>query len=82
MIPEISNSDNLPTIYLPLILIIVFGLIKDYYVEFQIYKSDQEENLQKVQMLEKEKFIETQWGNLRVGNIVKVQIFLLLFLID
>lgn len=73
ILPAISNSDNMPTIYLPLILIVMVSMIKDFVEDLKRHSSDNEENKHKIQCLQKNKeFQDVFWEDLRVGNIIKV----------
>lgn len=44
MIDAITISDGYPTIYVPLITIVVITAAKDYYEDYKRKKSDREEN--------------------------------------
>lgn len=48
MIPEVSISSGVPTIYLPLSFIILISGAKDFYEDYKRRKSDNEENRQPV----------------------------------
>lgn len=73
LLPAISNSDNIPTIYLPLFVIIMISMVKDCFEDYKRHMSDQEENKRKVLCLStNEEFKEVFWEDLRVGHIVKI----------
>lgn len=72
-IPDISISNGLPAIYVPLIFVLIVSALKDFYEDFKRKKSDNEENNKTVLVYEGGKFKKTFWKNLRVGNIIKVK---------
>lgn len=51
MVPNITISDGLPTIYLPLVTIVILTAIKDFYEDYKRKKSDREENHSKCTVL-------------------------------
>ena len=72
--PLVSNSNNLPTLYLPLFVIIMISMIKDCFEDWKRHNSDKEENTHKVLCLQNNKeFSEVTWEDLRVGNIIKLK---------
>jgi phospholipid-transporting ATPase len=50
IIPAISISGGIPTIYLPLVIIVVITAMKDFYEDYKRKKSDTEENERKCQV--------------------------------
>ena len=44
MIPLISISDNVPTIFLPLAFILIITALKDAFEDYKRKRSDKEEN--------------------------------------
>jgi len=44
MIPQISISDGVPTIFMPLFVILLVTAAKDFYEDFKRRTSDNEEN--------------------------------------
>ncbi len=73
ILPAISNSENLPTIYMPLFVIIMISMIKDCFEDLKRHNSDSEENKRKVLCLQVNKeFKRVQWEELRVGNVIKL----------
>ena len=46
---------------------------KDLWEDIKRKKSDKEENTKKTLVLKGDKFVKTDWLNLRVGQIIKVQ---------
>ncbi|CAD8170934.1 unnamed protein product [Paramecium octaurelia] len=72
MVPEVSISSGIPTIYLPLGFIILVSGAKDFYEDYKRRKSDIEENKQQVTAFDGTSFVKIASYNLRVGHIVKV----------
>lgn len=73
ILPAISNSDNLPTIYLPLFVIVMISMIKDCFEDLKRHNSDKDENNRKVLCLQSDKeFRPVCWEELRVGNVIKI----------
>lgn len=81
LIPEITTSDCLPIIYIPLSFILLLTGIKDFLEDWKRHKSDSEENKLTVQKAVKNvnpendvtaSFINDLSQNLRVGDIIKI----------
>jgi phospholipid-transporting ATPase len=72
MVDEISTSGGIPVIFFPLSVILIVSGLKDLFEDLKRKRSDMEENNRKILVLEKEKFIQKTWRELRVGNIVKI----------
>ena len=71
--PDITNTDGKPLIYLPLGVIIMISMIKDFLEDHKRWKSDREENNKHVEVLNDLNIFETiRWRDLHIGNIVKV----------
>lgn len=71
--PDITNTDGKPLIYLPLGVIIMISMIKDFLEDHKRWKSDREENNKHVEVLNDLNSFETmRWRDLHIGNIVKV----------
>lgn len=51
LVTKISNSDGMPTIYLPLGFIVIVTAIKDFYEDYKRKISDNEENDSEVEIL-------------------------------
>ncbi|KRX09193.1 P-type ATPase, cytoplasmic domain N [Pseudocohnilembus persalinus] len=73
MVKEISISEGVPTIYLPLVTIVAITAAKDYYEDYKRKKSDREENQSRCTVLREGVFVSSQWQNLRVGDVVKIK---------
>lgn len=71
-IPYITISEGIPAIFLPLAFVLSVTAFKDYFEDRKRKKSDIEENMQPVTVLEKGVWKSTFWKMLRPGNIVKV----------
>ena len=71
--PDITNTDGKPLIYLPLGVIIMISMIKDFLEDHKRWKSDREENNKNVEVLnDLNNFEIIRWRDLHIGNIVKV----------
>eukprot|EP01015_Nassula_variabilis_P012067 TRINITY_DN19789_c0_g2_i2.p1 TRINITY_DN19789_c0_g2~~TRINITY_DN19789_c0_g2_i2.p1 ORF type:complete len:198 (+),score=26.10 TRINITY_DN19789_c0_g2_i2:44-595(+) len=59
----------------PLLLIVAVSALKDLFEDLKRYKSDREENMKEVLILNKEtqSFTYQNWQQLRVGDIVKIK---------
>lgn len=73
-VKSISISDGKPVQAAPLFGVVLVSMIKDAYEDMKRHKSDRGENEQKTLKLDKAtgKFEETNWENVRVGDICKV----------
>ena len=72
MIPSISQSNRMPTILVPLLMVVGLNGIKDYFEDYKRKKSDERENNSKTQLFQNNRFVESEWKNLSPGNIIKV----------
>lgn len=72
-IPYISISSGIPAIFLPLFFILVITAMKDLFEDYKRKKSDNEENARKVKVFDKGEFVDKEWRELRVGNIIEVK---------
>ncbi|KAL1915917.1 uncharacterized protein VTP21DRAFT_6305 [Calcarisporiella thermophila] len=70
-IPGISPTSNLATI-LPLAIVLTATAIKEIIEDVQVHRSDAETNARKVKVLNHGEFLERQWKDLRVGDIVRL----------
>nr|CEL78271.1 TPA: P-type ATPase, putative [Toxoplasma gondii VEG] len=74
MVPQISDSDGLPTFLFPLSLVMVITAAKDAYENVKRTRADQEENNRLCRVVNASGEVElVPWKNLRPGNIVKLQ---------
>lgn len=74
LIKEISTSKGVPYIFVPLIFIIAVTMLKDLVEDYKRHRSDWEENNKKVKILRDGQFVTGKWKDIRVGNIIKVNI--------
>ena len=72
-IPDVTTSDGVPNILLPLLFVLIISGVKDALEDLKRRKSDKEENTRKVLLRTGATWSETAWQNLCVGDIVKVQ---------
>ncbi len=73
-IPAISITDGKPTVLLPLSVVILVSMIKDFVEDRKRQKSDNMENNSKVLILQKSGEFQTKrWADIKVGDIVKIE---------
>lgn len=74
-IPVVSNTDGIPTIFLPLGFIVFVSMIKDFFEDYKRKKSDASENNKSVQVFEyaAKKLVKKKWYELRVGDIIRLE---------
>ena len=58
ILPEVSNTQQQPLIYVPLFVIILVSMLKDYLEDYKRKKSDREENCRTVEAFHKENGFE------------------------
>ncbi|KAL4478908.1 hypothetical protein ABPG72_019345 [Tetrahymena utriculariae] len=75
IIPQISISEGIPTIFLPLFVILVVTAAKDFYEDYKRHKSDNEENNRKTKKwdIQNNTFEEVEWAKLYVGDVILVE---------
>ena len=56
LIPDVSDSNGLPTYLPPLMIIVILSMIKDGLEDYKRYKSDQEENNKETKVYRSEQF--------------------------
>lgn len=71
-LPDITTSGGVPSILLPLILVLIVSGIKDLLEDLKRRKSDNEENAKLVRCRQQRMWVETPWRELCVGDVVKV----------
>ena len=69
-IPEISNSNGIPTVLMPLSLVLAISAIKDLMEDNKRKKSDNEENNRKIFKRSRERWEENRWLDIKVPLIV------------
>ncbi|PFH38354.1 phospholipid-translocating P-type ATPase, flippase subfamily protein [Besnoitia besnoiti] len=73
MVPQISDSDGLPTFLFPLSLVMFITAAKDAYENVKRTRADQEENDRLCRVVNASGEVQlVPWRNLRPGNIVKL----------
>ncbi|EGR27787.1 phospholipid-translocating p-type flippase family protein, putative [Ichthyophthirius multifiliis] len=74
-VPQISISNALPVIFVPLIVIVVISAMKDFFEDYKRMQSDKTENNMKIEVYNKEKktFEFMSWQELHPGHIIKVR---------
>lgn len=80
IIKEISISNGQPVIYMPLAVILSITAIKDLFEDMKRHKSDNEENGRKVWVLRDGQLMETIWADIKIGEIIKVRLYLVFLL--
>lgn len=71
--PAISLSGGKPTIFMPLFVLVLVSMIKDFIENLKRRKSDEKENESEVEFLSGVGFVTRKWEDLRVGDIIKVK---------
>ena len=73
-IKEISYSNGIPLILIPLTLVVCLNGAKDLYEDFKRKESDNKENNSKCYIFDSvlKKFIEKKWHEIKHGDIVKI----------
>lgn len=72
VIPEVSISAGIPTILVPLAFIVLLSMVKDAFEDYKRFKSDREENEKQTFVYKGGKFVRSDWKDVRVGDLVKV----------
>lgn len=88
MVPDISQTEGIPIILVPLVMVILVNGIKDFFEDFKRKQSDDRENNTKCQLIKNSKLnkqkkteekettqllIQKQWKNLKIGQLVKIK---------
>ncbi|OMJ67067.1 hypothetical protein SteCoe_35873 [Stentor coeruleus] len=71
-IPQISNSNGIPNILLPLSLVLTVSAIRDILEDKKRRKSDKEENSRICLKMTTTGWQKTLWQNIKVGDVVKI----------
>ena len=71
-IPEISNSDGIPNILLPLSLVLTVSAVRDLLEDRKRRRSDLEENSRTSLKMTDGIWQQTSWKDIKVGDVVKV----------
>lgn len=72
-IPQISVSNGVPNILLPLIFVLAVSGVKDFLEDNKRKKSDTEENTRKTEKRERDAWTEVTWREVNVGEILRVK---------
>ena len=72
-IPDISNSSGVPSILLPLSIVLTMSAIKDLIEDNKRKRSDNEENNRKVLKRVNGDWHEVKWQSVLIGDILKVR---------
>ena len=73
VIPEISVSNGIPNVLLPLIFVLAVSATKDYLEDLTRRKSDKEENNREILLWRNGAWMTMKWKHILVGDIVKVK---------
>lgn len=73
VIPQITVSNGVPNILLPLAFVLTVSALKDCLEDLNRRKSDNEENNRKVLIWKNDTWTESLWKDVCVGDIVKVK---------
>lgn len=78
-IPSIQTVNPLST-FLPLIMVVATGMIKEGIIDYKRYKSDKDTNAKRCEVWDKQSnathsrgFKEVKWENLKVGDVVRLR---------
>jgi len=72
MIPTITTTNGQPLIYIPLSVVVAVSAIKDLFEDLARRKDDSKENHGHTLKLTADGFVQCQWQDVRVGDIIKV----------
>ncbi|KAM3133208.1 hypothetical protein pb186bvf_014636 [Paramecium bursaria] len=74
ILPAVTTTDGTPTVYAPLLFIIIVSMIKDFYEDYKRHIADKEENEREIQRysIRTEVFEYDKWQNLYVGDIIRI----------
>jgi len=76
LLKPISTTQGVPSILLPLALVVTISVVKEAYEDWLRHKQDYEVNTRKTRIMDEASgawIEEVQWQDLRVGDIVKVE---------
>lgn len=72
MIPAISVSEGKPTMFFPLVVVLLVSMVKDFFEDWKRRMSDKKENESQIELLNEVGFVKAKWEDILVGNIIKV----------
>jgi phospholipid-transporting ATPase len=75
LIPSISLTGGLPTVAVPLAIVVIVNMIKDGIEDYRRHVSDNKENSQSVEIAQgtDKKVAQRKWKHVRVGDVVVVR---------
>mmetsp|Transcript_30253 Transcript_30253/g.5467 ORF Transcript_30253/g.5467 Transcript_30253/m.5467 type:complete len:114 (+) Transcript_30253:195-536(+) len=73
MIPQVSVSHGVPSVLLPLIVILIITAFRDFFEDYKRSKADKEENNKQVLCYVDGGWEKCLWKNIRVGDVVYIQ---------
>lgn len=73
MIPVISVSASIPTVFFPLLFLISITAVRDFLEDYRRRQSDTEENEKTVEMRVNNDWKTVQWREVTVGSVVRVK---------
>lgn len=73
VIPQISVSDSVPTIVVPLLFLLTLSAIRDFVEDYRRWKSDAEENNKKVEVRGEGGWEQREWREVKVGDVLRVK---------
>ncbi len=71
-LPPITVSEGKPTIFVPLVIVVLVSMAKDFIEDRKRHNSDQKENCSEVTKLTGLGWQKTQWRYLHPGDMIKV----------
>ena len=72
-IPYTTNSNGIPNILIPLVLVLIISGVKDFVEDHKRKKSDNEENNRKVHRRHGGDWLPIRWQEVRVGDFLKIE---------
>lgn len=72
-IPDVSTTDQVPTILIPLCFVLLLTAIKDLFEDLKRYQSDREENNTLTTVLVDSELKQVSWAGLKPGHVVQVK---------
>ncbi len=78
-VPAITTSKGIPVNLFGLSIVLLMTLVRDGIEDYERHKADKEENNQMYKVLKVDEFKRTNSENIRVGNIIKVETFSIIY---
>ena len=72
VIPAVSNTNGRPIILVPLTIVILVSMVKDFVEDYKRWKSDAHENNSSTISIQDGLEIPIKWKDVRVGQLIKV----------